>query len=72
MTIEERWRFVDEMREIREHLRQRITDLSRERKQTVSNRIATAAVRGPQLFDEVVRRTIREQAEEKGFFFPAE
>ncbi|MCP4201059.1 MAG: VWA domain-containing protein [bacterium] len=72
MTTEERFLYVDEMREARLELRQRIAELGIERRRAVANRTAAFGARNPRSFDEVVRGTIREQARENGFDFPEE
>ncbi len=74
MTAEERQIFVDEMRELRDELRLRIAALGIERQRTISEKLAAAGYNAApsRSFDQVLRRTIRERAQEKGFLFPEE
>lgn len=67
MTPEERLTFVQEMSEIRDELRERIDELSAERREYVASRGPTSRA-----FDQVVRSRIREQARQAGYDFPEE
>ncbi len=69
MTPEERLNFVQEMSDIRRELRSRIAELGFERRRAVAERM-TLHSDASKAFDQVVRSTIRERAQEAGFYFP--
>ena len=71
MTAEERLLLVQEMSEIRRELRDRIAALGAERRRIVKGESASPHQAG-RAFDDVLRKTIRERAQEAGFQFPEE
>lgn len=75
MPPEERLIFIQDMSEIRAELRERIAELSAERRRIVAERTAAggrSGANGSLAFDQVVRSTIREHARRAGFSFPEE
>lgn len=70
MSPDERSDYVEEMRVRREDLRHRIADLAQKRRQYLSQQSADDGPIDFRSFAEVVRRTIRERAAEKGFEAP--
>ena len=69
LSFEERESHVEQMRLRREELRERIADLAAQRREFLGERPQGTAATA-EGFDAVVRRTIRAQAEDKGFSFP--
>ena len=70
MDFEERRLYVEEMRLERERLRERIVELAAARREFVAAQRAVDEGGDAPTFDALVRRSIREKAEEKGFLFP--
>ena len=70
MTIDERFVFLEDMQVLRDEIRERIASVSAKRRQFVSERRAELGMDDSRSFDRVVRRTIREKAEDIGFSFP--
>lgn len=70
MTDEERDAYLQEISEVRREVRDRVDTLSAARRAFVSERLAEGDGAGTPTFDKVVRRTIREKAEEFGYSFP--
>ena len=70
MTLEEREAYVEDMIYRRGELRLRIAELSQKRRQYVAEQTEAQGLDESRSFDSVVRRAVREKAEEKGFYFP--
>lgn len=70
MSIDERVLYIQDMQLMREEIRQRIEELSRQRADHVGEQMAATGFDDSRAFDSVLRRTIRDRAEEKGFYFP--
>ena len=62
--------YLDEMLALRAELRERIAELSAARNCYLMQHGAGPEARRSESFDEVVRRTIRERAEQFGYSFP--
>ncbi len=69
MSLEERELYVEEKRLERARLQEQIAELGAQRQAFIGERAGEALISSEGL-DAVVRRTIREKAEEKGFRFP--
>jgi hypothetical protein len=61
---------VEQMRLERDELRQQIAELGRKRSQFIAQQAEAKGLDDSWAFDSVLRRVIREKAEEKGFEFP--
>jgi hypothetical protein len=72
MTPDERAVYIEDMQFQREELRQRIRDLSRERRRHVSEQVSAKGLDDSRSFDAVLRQKIREQLEAKGWEPPEE
>ena len=70
MSYEELYVRVEEMRLQREELRQQIAELGRKRSRFIAQQYEAKGLDDSWAFDSVLRRVIRERAEEKGFAFP--
>lgn len=70
LSFEQRQELVEEMRLRRSELREKIAALAAERQAFLGERIQARPQAAAEGFDAVVRRTIREQAEQRGFSFP--
>ena len=70
MAEEERDAYLQELVEVRRELRERIASLTASRQAFVAERLAKTGSVDTRTFDHVVRRTIREKAEELGYSFP--
>ncbi|MFQ5527465.1 MAG: VWA domain-containing protein [Thermoanaerobaculia bacterium] len=70
LTLEERLAFLEDMSEIRKDLRERIVEAATERHRIVAARAEPR--RDNRTFDRLVRTTIRDRAQEAGFYFPKE
>ena len=67
MTFEEREIHIEELRLRREENRQKIAELSAERRRYVAEQIEARGLDDSRAFDAVVRRAIRARLEERGF-----
>ena len=70
MTVEEREIHVEELRLRREEIRQKIAELSAERRRYVAEQIEAKGLEASRAFDTAVRRALREKLAEKGFEVP--
>ena len=70
MTDEDRLVFLQDMQSLRQEIRERIQDLSGARRQFLAEQRAEQETDDARSFDRVVRRTIRDKAEEIGYSFP--
>jgi hypothetical protein len=70
MSFEELYVYLDEKHLEREELRGRIAELGRKRSEYIAKQSETKGLDDSTAFDGVVRRVIRERAEEKGFTYP--
>lgn len=69
MTPEERVAHIEKKRKGREDIQKEIAELSKERDEYVKAETKKLSLGGEKSFDEEVRKTIREQAEKKGYSF---
>ncbi len=71
MTAEDCQAYVDAMDHKRADLRAQIDAISAEREAFIAAEMKNRAIDDTKAFDNAVRRAVREQAESKGFVFPA-
>ncbi len=71
MTATERQAYLDSMDRRRAELRARIDAIGAEREAFLAAEMKSRALDDTKAFDNAVRRAVREQAESKGFVFPA-
>ncbi|OHB76736.1 MAG: hypothetical protein A2Z34_02775 [Planctomycetes bacterium RBG_16_59_8] len=69
MTPEERVAHIEKKRKEREEIQKEIAELSKQRDEHVKAEMKKLSLGGEKSFDEEVRKTIREQAEKKGYSF---
>jgi hypothetical protein len=72
MTPNEREIYIQDIRSQREELRQRIGELSEQRRRYMAEQIETRGIDNSRAFDSVVRGAIREELEVKGFQAPGD
>jgi len=69
MDVEERKAYVAKKQEERVAIRKKISELTRERDKFVADKLKEQGENTADTLDEVVTRTVREQAEQKGYAF---
>jgi hypothetical protein len=72
MTAEQRAAYVDEMGRRRAEIKQQIETVSKQREAFVQQEMQRQALDGSKGLDDVIRRAVREQAQQKGLNFPDE
>jgi hypothetical protein len=70
MTDKERIAFLSDMQAMRQEIREQIRSLSEARRQFLAEHRVDQKIEDSRLFDSVIRRTIRDKAEEIGYSFP--
>ena len=72
MSSEERAIYIEDTFAQREELRQRIRELSRERKRYLAEHARKQGTDNSLAFDTAIRKAMRQHATDKGFSFPDE
>ena len=72
MTLEERKAYIAKMQKEREAFQKQIKELGKKRSKYIQTEIKKRNLTQDSAFDEAVRKTVRQQAEKKGFTFEEE